>query len=121
MSAGRFPPTDEGNGQRFAARYGKVLRFSMAHRSWCFFNGERWLRGWEAQGEVERAAKQIVSDLWAEVRSEPDVDRQNDLYRHAKRSGSWRAILAVLCYAKKQPGMLIEDEEMASRASEGGA
>lgn len=80
--------TELGNGQRFAAMHGDVLRYCPARREWFAWDGSRWRR--DQLGAPETAAKAVISDLF----------RQSAMCAVSAASGDMRAAELAEALAK---------------------
>jgi putative DNA primase/helicase len=99
--------TDKGNGIRFANQNrGRVL-FSQARKKFLVFDGRRFIA--ESTCQAEGLAKATAETIWAEAAAEPDDAKRTELRKHALRSESSRALLAMLQCARSEPGIAIDE------------
>lgn len=84
-----------GNSHRLQARFGDVLRFSTATRSWIAFDGAAWRRDADtiASGLSQRVALALKDEL---LESDPDPDAVKAFRKHSAFSQSARSIFATL-------------------------
>lgn len=109
--------TDMGNSNRFVEKFGDVLRYCFAIKSWVCYDDKRWVLS--AQGDAERAAQTVAKDLHAEARAlqaeaqraakDNRADDQEKLTRRAQAVGAWAKksesagrVAAILSLAQSQ-------------------
>ncbi len=96
-----FSDTDIANGQRFARQHGADVRFTV-ERGWLAWDGKRWAV--DDKGiRVQEMAKQTAIAIFDEVKKA--TSNRDEVYRHAKRSQSKKAIDAMLALARSEPGI----------------
>lgn len=99
----RFTDTDIANAGRLVRHYGADLRFTEAG-GWFVWDGSRWrqdIRGVRAQEFAKRTAEAIFDEL-------KTASNRNELFGHAKKSQSRRAIEAMISLARSVPGVMID-------------
>jgi putative DNA primase/helicase len=102
--------TELGPARRFVRLVGQDFRFVPATRTWLTWVETHWA---QAQGgEVERAAKQVVESLWAEVATETDPDRQRSLAKFALAAQSARVIRNMLAVAETELGIALSSDAL---------
>ena len=69
-------------------------------------------QAWRRMIEVERAAKQVVESLWAEVATETDPDRQRSLAKFALAAQSARVIRNMLAVAETELGIALSSDAL---------
>ncbi|MGB6452671.1 MAG: phage/plasmid primase, P4 family, partial [Steroidobacteraceae bacterium] len=92
--------TDIANAQRFARQHGENVRFT-PERGWYVWDGRRWAHD-EKLIRVQELGKRTALAIYDEVKSAPNRD---ELYAHAKRSQSRRAIESMVWLARSEPGI----------------
>ncbi|MHB8423924.1 MAG: DNA primase family protein [Gammaproteobacteria bacterium] len=95
-----FSDTDISNARRFASQHGENLRFT-PERGWFAWDGRRWAVD-EKLIVVQELAKRTAISIFDEVKRAADRD---ELFRHAKKSQSRRAIEAMIWLARSEPGI----------------
>jgi putative DNA primase/helicase len=95
-----FTDTDIANAQRFARQHGENVRFT-PERGWFVWDGRRWAHD-EKLILVQELAKKTALSIFDEVKSARD---RSEMFAHAKRSQSRRAIEAMLWLARSEPGI----------------
>jgi putative DNA primase/helicase len=100
---GPIRDTDLANARRLAERHGDHIRFT-PERGWLTWDSKRWAVD-EKQVAIQALAKDTAASIFGEVQDAPAGDR-DAIYQHAKRSQSRRAIEAMVCLARSEPGVL---------------
>lgn len=80
------PPTDLGNGERFADQHGHEARYSYRRSMWFSWVGTHWQQ--DQMGGVQRMASRTVRAILSEAAAEPDPTRRKALAQWAKSSES---------------------------------
>lgn len=95
-----FEDTDIANAQRFARQHGEDVRFT-PERGWFVWDGRHW--SVDDNGiAVQEKGKRTALAIYDEVRTAADRD---EIYRHARRSQSRRAIESMIHLARSEPGI----------------
>lgn len=92
--------TDLGNGRRFAARHGAVARYVADLRLWRLWDGRRWAE--DRAHRVEQLAKETAISIYKEAERAADSAQKLELARHAARSESLRAQMAMITMARSE-------------------
>lgn len=95
-----FSDTDIANAQRFAAQHREDVRYT-PERGWLVWDGHRW-RYDDKSILVQELAKHTALSIFDEVKIASD---REEMFRHAKKSQSRRAIEAMLWLARSEPGI----------------
>lgn len=98
--ASELPDTDIANAQRFARQHRENVRFT-PERGWFVWDGRRWAFD-DKSILVQELAKKTALAIFDEVKT---ANNQDDLFKHAKKSQSRRAIEAMLWLARSEPGI----------------
>jgi putative DNA primase/helicase len=72
---------DRWNGELFAKRHHKDVRFVPQLRAWAAYDSKRWATGGAADTIAEALAKETILSLLDEVRKHPDTERRVALLR----------------------------------------
>ena len=102
----RYYRTDYGNGQRFADRYGELVRFVPKWHKWLVWNGQRWA---EDTGEVTRLAHKTARAIFDEAKNADTTDKQRALSAWAIQSQNRARIEGMLWSAA--PYLTLEHTE----------
>jgi putative DNA primase/helicase len=97
MSTERF--TDLGNARRLVAKYGDMIRHDSA-RGFMVYDDSRWLR--DSTGEVERAAKATVLEMYEEAAACPDEAQRKALAQWAVRCESEARLRAMIALVRSE-------------------
>jgi putative DNA primase/helicase len=100
LEPGGFSDTDIANSKRFAAQHRDDVRYTAA-RGWFVWDGQRWAADENAIA-VQEKAKRTALAIFDEVRIAANRD---EIFRHAKRSQSKRAIDAMIALGRSEPGI----------------
>jgi putative DNA primase/helicase len=116
-----IPLTDLGNGKRFAADHGEIVRFCHPWGKWLIWDGKRWRI--DDTGRVMALAKQTILGLfrWAEEQiklladdESPDarikIARIKAVLDFALKSQHYNRLKAMVDLAKSEPGIPILPE-----------
>ncbi len=98
--ANGFADTDIANARRFAEQHREDVRFT-PERGWYVWDGRRWAVD-EKSIRVQELAKRTAMSIFDEVKNARD---RNEMFAHAKRSQSRRAIEAMLWLARSEAGI----------------
>jgi putative DNA primase/helicase len=102
--------TDSGNAQRLVLAHGKDLRFDCSSGRWLFWDGRRW--AYDANGQVERFAKDAVRQIYSEANNAPRHDDRTMLIKHALKSEAEGRIRAIVNLAKTEHDIAIESDKL---------
>ncbi len=102
--------TDMGNAARLTDLHGEDFRYSYEMGRFLYYDGRRWRP--DANGSVERMAKDTVRSIYAEADRESDDGRRKALGKHAVRSESKRAMQAMMDLARSEPGVPVSPEDL---------
>ena len=80
------PLTDSGNAERLLARFGDVLRYCPAWRTWLFWNGLKWEKN-GGKFAARLLTEEIALDMRMIAAQEDDKKRQREFFNAAKRLG----------------------------------
>jgi putative DNA primase/helicase len=108
--AGSYRLTDVGNGQRFAADHQDAVRYCHQTRRWLVWDSRRWNR--DAEGAVERLAKETVRGIYAEAAETADPDARRRLAAWAARSESRDRIAGMIWAATSEDGISVKIDEL---------
>jgi len=92
--------TDLGNARRLCARFNGEARFRMPPDEWVMWNGRHWAA--DTQGQVIRFAKEVALGIYREAAAAKESEMRASLAKHAIKSESARAILAMVEMAKTE-------------------
>ena len=98
--------TDLGNAKRMVRMFHGNLLHCPTHGMWYLFDDCRWKR--DMDGGVHRMAKATVGTIFTEAEAETDPNKQADIYRHALRSESSRALNAMVTLASTEIDIAVE-------------
>lgn len=102
--------TDLGNAERFARRWKGAVRYCHGRKKWLIWSKSRW--AWDENGRIERMAKMVVRDLYAEAAKHKDTDERYQLSTHARNSEKASAIANMLRLAQSEDGIPVALEEL---------
>ncbi len=88
-----YRSTDVGNADRFVDKSGLDWRYCHPTKTWLFYKDGYWQA--DHSGEIVRATKKIILNIYADAVRESDPDRRQALVKHAARSESGARIKAV--------------------------
>jgi putative DNA primase/helicase len=109
-ATGMLPLTDLGNAERLAARHGLDLRYCPDEKTWLAWDGRRWAR--DRDGAGMRAAHETARSIGLEALAEEDAKQRRDLFKHAARSESDKALQAMLRQAVALEQLIIRADEL---------
>ena len=78
--------TDYGNAERLVERHGNDVRYCREAKSWYVWDGKRWAP--DANGEIDRRAKNTVRNIYHEAGDEDDAARRKATAKWARVSES---------------------------------
>lgn len=104
-----FPFTDLGNARRFAAMHKEGFLHAREERVWLEWRDGRWRR--DRTGAAERAAKEVVEELWKQVVELPDEKRERAA-KWAIGCQSEQRLRAMLSLASTEPGMYVRLQDL---------
>jgi putative DNA primase/helicase len=109
-SPGDFDLTDTGNAERLIAIQRGDIRYCTAWGKWLVWDGARWIvdEGMHVLG----MSKEVVHQLLAEARAEPDLKRKLLMLAWAKQSASAARRRAMVDLARAENGVLIAHEDL---------
>jgi len=88
-----FRLSDLGNAERFAHRHGDHVRH-VEGLGWHFFDGRRWAL--DTSGHVQRLAAKTIRELYGLLEHVHDTKEREQLFKHAMRSESGKALDLML-------------------------
>ena len=98
--------TDLGNAKRMVKMFQGNLLHCPTHGAWYLYDDCRWKR--DMDGGVHRMAKSTVGTIFVEADAETDPNKQADIYRHALRSESSRALNSMVGLAATEIEIAVE-------------
>lgn len=101
VTFGPISDTDMANARRLALHYGKDLHFT-AGAGWLYWDGRRWARD-EKEVQIQAWAKETVDRIFDELRTAGA--KRDEIFAHAKRSQSARAVGAMILLTRSEPGI----------------
>jgi len=104
--------TDAGNARRLVTRYGHDLRYFFQRRTWCAWDGMRWIE--DETGEVVRRAKETVRSLYIDAYNLADEKGRKDLASHARKSEGESRIRAMLKLAESEASIPVKADQFDS-------
>lgn len=104
----RYELTDLGNGERFADRYGHLVKYVYPW-GWYFWDGARWVK--DTTGQVTRWAKETSRSILAEAAGIEDDTQRGKVVRHAMSSQSRSRLEAMLALAQSEPAIAATSEQ----------
>lgn len=105
-----LPLTDVGNGERFAARYGRDARYSHAWAKWLVYDGRRWKV--DDSGSVHRMAKATARGMLREAATVEDGERRQAFVEWWKTSENNARQVAMLTQAASEPGIPVDIDRL---------
>lgn len=106
----QYHPTDVGNGQRFAARFGDSARYCHPRKSWYQWDGTRWAG--DRGNTIRQMAKVTARAIYRETSYIVEDDRgRKQLGDWAIRSEGEQRLSAILSMAGTEPGINTLPEE----------
>lgn len=88
-----FRLSDLGNAERFAHRHGDHVRH-VEGLGWHYFDGRRWAL--DTSGHVQRLAAKTIRELYGLLEYVQDTKEREQLFKHAMRSESGKALDLML-------------------------
>jgi putative DNA primase/helicase len=110
----RFPLTDAGNAERFAARYAGEVRFVHGPDHWLVWDGKRW--AYDMLREAQRRAKDSARGIRLEAQLASDEKAAAHIFKHALRSERRQAIDSALSLARSEPPLAVAADELDADA-----
>lgn len=108
-----YHPTDIGNGERFAARFGNAARYCHPRKRWYLWDEKRWAD--DRGNTIRQMAKDTARAIYREVYLIVDDDRgRTKLAEWANRSEGEQRLSAMLSMAGTEPGINILPEAFDS-------
>ena len=104
-----FGDGDLGNTRRFTMEHGDDVRFVEKLGGFLIWDGARWKI--DDDGEIERLAKQTVTQLKVDAMDELDPAKQKAMLRHAAASSKLPRIRAMLELAKSERPIAAKTED----------
>ncbi len=98
---------DTGNAERFADRFGDVMRFDHTNNRWHIFNGKKWTA--DDTGEVKRLADHLIREMGSDIGWIHDDDTMKAFQKHMKYSKSSRGKRAMIEETKHLVSIRIND------------
>ncbi|NMC31566.1 MAG: hypothetical protein GYA36_03765 [Veillonellaceae bacterium] len=95
-----FGDGDLGNARRFTMEHGRDVRFVEKLGGFLVWDGARW--GIDEDGEIDRLAKQTITQLKIDAMDEPDPIKRKAMLRHAGASSKLPRIRAMVELAKSE-------------------
>ncbi len=97
----RFPSTDTGLAERFAAQHGNTARYCHPWGKWLTWDGTRWKI--DEAGAIDQLGKLTVRSLLREAADEADDVARTALAKFARQSESAIRRAAMLRLAQSEP------------------
>jgi P4 family phage/plasmid primase-like protien len=110
LAGQRFPLTDIGNAERFAAHHGVDLRHCHEWKKWLAWSDARWAN--DRRGEVDLRAIQTVRAIKAEARQIVKEKVSKAVLAHAQDSERATALSAMTRIARALPGVPVVPEQL---------
>jgi len=107
-----FRLTDLGNAQRLVGRHGADLRYDSCRGKWLCWDGCRWVE--DLTGEAMRRAKESARGMWAEFAREQDLEKREELFKHASKSEMRNGLESALLLVRSEPGIAVRLEDLDS-------
>ncbi|MDY0168497.1 MAG: phage/plasmid primase, P4 family [Thermoguttaceae bacterium] len=107
---GRFPWTDTGLAERFAAQHAGKVRYCWPWQKWLSWDGRRWRI--DDAGAVEAMAKDTARGVLAEAAAEHDDTRRKALVSFARSAESAVRRAAMLRLARSETGVPVLPAEL---------
>ena len=105
-----YPRSDLGNARRFVAMYRGSFLYAREERVWLEWRDGRWRR--DVTGAAERAAKQVVEEMWRQVPEIDTADRREELAKWAIASQSAARLRAMLELATSELDFVVTLDEL---------
>lgn len=93
---------DTGNAERFADRFGKMIRYNSTSRCWMYFDGRKW--NYDTTGSIRRMCDELIEEMRLDmkfyVENKPPEQNEEDaekmFNKHLKYSRSSKAKAAMI-------------------------
>jgi len=96
----KFPLTDAGNGERFAAYHGEQVRYCYDWGQWLYFDGKRWKS--KADAKVRLLAVETARAIQEEARKVLGLDDRDRLFKFGLASERSHNLNSMLTEARAQ-------------------
>ena len=110
--AGPYKPTDIGNGERLAHKFGTGVRYCHPWGKWLYWDGRRWDR--DRLGVLSRCAKRTARAIETEEMSLRSGRRRQhvEFGTWARKSEDYKRVMAMVRLAASEPGIPILPEDV---------
>ena len=111
--AGPYKPTDIGNGERLAHKFGTGVRYCHPWGKWLYWDGRRWDR--DRLGVLSRCAKRTARAIATEemtLTDPDDADSRSSLGVWARKSEDYKRVTAMIRLAASEPGIPVLPEDL---------
>ena len=111
--AGPYKPTDIGNGERLAHKFGTGVRYCHPWGKWLYWDGRRWDR--DRLGVLSRCAKRTARAIETEemtLTDPDDADSTSSLRTWARKSEDYKRVTAMIRLAASEPGIPVLPEDL---------
>ncbi len=98
-----FLDTDIANAKRLIRLYGTKLHYTV-ETGWLVWSGQQWAID-EKDVRIQALAKDTVSKIYDEIKV---AANETEMFRHARRSQSKKAIEAMIWLARSEPGIYVK-------------
>lgn len=105
--------TDLGNGERFATKYGGIIRYCPDFKCWLVWDGRHWGKDMGTV-KVSFLAKLTIRDIYRQAADEPSDEMRKALIQHAQKSESNHRIEAMIKLTQSEPNLPIRASEFDS-------
>ena len=110
-----FQPTDVGNGERLAHKFGAALRYCHPWKKWLYWDGRRW--DLDRVGVLPQCAKRTARSIAQEEMTLTDPDNNDadsgaSLGVWARKSEDYKRVTAMIKLAESEPGIPILPEDL---------
>lgn len=102
--------SDMGNAQRFALRFGPVVRYCFPWKKWLVWSGTHWRS--DRHGTIMEFAKETARKIYEEVALETDPEMLDKAKKWAHSSQTNTHLEAMVKLARSEPGIPILPEDL---------
>jgi len=106
----RFPLTDFGNAERFAAQHGANVRYCHTWGKWLIWSGKHWEI--DETHRIFQLAKETVRRMYAEAGQTEDDEQRKTASKHARASEASGRIQAMLSLAQTEQSIAITGSQL---------
>src|SRR6266566_6749105 len=104
-----FRNTDTGNAERLVRKFGYRFRYVRETNEWRVWDTKRWNK--DRAGMIDRAAKEVVQEIFSEAMGEQDEDSRNSKLSWAMRSEGRAQRNAMIDLAAKERSVISNTED----------